>query len=169
MTSPTNTVFLSLVVPCYNEEAAIPLFYDEAVKTEPSINGQCELIFVDDGSKDNTLKILRQLANQDTRVRYISFSRNFGKEAAMLAGLQAAQGKYVIMLDADLQHPPCLIPEMLEEITNGEYDCIVAKRTRKGDPLLQSFFAKCFYLIISQLIGVEITDGVGDFRLMSKT
>ena len=168
MKNRKGIIYLSLVIPCFNEEAAIPLFYEEALKIISSINGQTEFIFIDDGSKDNTLKILRQLANQDRRIHYISFSRNFGKEAAMFAGLQAAQGKYIIMLDADLQHPPSLIPQMLEEITSDEYDCIVAKRTRKGDPLLRSFFARCFYWVISKFTGIEITDGVGDFRLMTK-
>jgi glycosyltransferase involved in cell wall biosynthesis len=167
--SSSETIYLSLVVPCFNEEVSIPLFYDEAVKICASINDRFEIIFVDDGSKDNTLSILRWLANQDERMHYISFSRNFGKEAAMLAGLQAAHGEYIVILDADLQHPPSLIPLMLEEIKGGGYDCIAAKRTRKGDPLLRSFFARCFYRVLSNLTGTEATDGVGDFRLMTKT
>lgn len=169
MPSPTNTVFLSLVVPCYNEEAAIPLFYDEAVKTESAINGQCELIFVDDGSKDNTLKILRQLANLDTRVRYISFSRNFGKEAAILAGLQAARGEYIVTLDADGQDPPSLIPRMLESVASGEYDCAGSRRVnRAGEPPVRSFFARCFYGFMKKITDIEIVDGARDFRLMNR-
>jgi glycosyltransferase involved in cell wall biosynthesis len=167
ISSSADKVFLSLVIPCFNEEAAIPLFYGEAVKIRAQINERFEFVFVDDGSKDGTLKILRRLAEQDGTVHYVSFSRNFGKESAMLAGLQTARGEYVVMLDADLQHPPSLIPQMLEEIAGGEYDCIVAKRTRKGDPPLRSFLAKCFYHVISTLTGIEITDGVGDFRLMT--
>jgi len=162
-----NKTYLSLVVPCLNEETSIPLFYNEAVKICTPINERFEIIFVDDGSRDNTLNVLRQLANQDKHIHYISFSRNFGKEAAMLAGLQAAHGEYVVMLDADLQHPPSLIPLMLEQITGGEYDCIAAKRTRKGDPPLRSFFARCFYRVLSILAGIEATDGIGDFRLMT--
>ena len=114
--------YLSLVVPCYNEELSIPLFYEEAAKIPGAIDAKTEFIFVDDDSKDNTLTILRQLVNQDSRIHYISFSRNFGKEAAMLAGLQAAQGEYVAMLDADLQHPPSLVLQMLEEAANEKKD-----------------------------------------------
>jgi glycosyltransferase involved in cell wall biosynthesis len=169
ITPQAGMPYLSLVVPCFNEEAAVPLFYDEAVKICASINEKFEIIFIDDGSKDNTLNILRRLANQDNHIHYISFSRNFGKEAAILAGLQAAQGRYIATLDADLQHPPSLVPLMLEEITRGDYGCVAAKRTRKGDPPLRLFFAKCFYRVISMLTGIEITDGVGDFRLMTNT
>jgi len=160
-------MYLSLIIPCFNEEGSIPLCYDEIIKVIESINEQIEFIFVDDGSKDNTLDILRELGGKDSRVHYVSFSRNFGKEAAMLAGLQTAQGKYVTILDADLQHPPSMIPKMLETAINEKYDCIVAKRNRKGDPLLRSFFAKCFYRIISMLAGIELIDGAGDFRLMT--
>ena len=163
--SPDNCI--SLVVPCFNEEAAIPLLYDETVKIFASINESFEFVFVDDGSKDATLQILRQLANNDSRVHFVSFSRNFGKEAAMLAGLRAAHGRYVLILDADLQHPPSLIPQMLEMIVSGQYDCIVAKRTRKGDPPLRSLFAGSFYRIFSKLVDAQIADGIGDFRLMT--
>jgi glycosyltransferase involved in cell wall biosynthesis len=168
ITSPVNSIYLSLVVPCFNEEVAIPLFYNDIFKMCASINENFEIIFVDDGSRDNTLNILSQNANQDKHTHYISFSRNFGKEAAMLSGLQTAQAKYIVMLDADLQHPPTLIPLMLEEITGGEYDCIAAKRTRRGDSPLRSFFARCFYRVLSTLTGIKTTDGVGDFRLMTK-
>jgi len=160
-------MYLSLIIPCFNEESCLPLFYDEIIKVIESINEQVEFIFVDDGSKDNTLNILREFGSKDNRVHYVSFSRNFGKEAAMLAGLQTAQGKYVAILDADLQHPPSMIPKMLETAINEKYDCIVGKRNRKGDPLLRSFFAKCFYRIISVLAGIEVVDGAGDFRLMT--
>jgi len=160
-------MYLSLIIPCFNEESSIPLFYDEIIKVLKSVNEQMEFIFVDDGSKDNTLNVLRELGNKDSRVHYVSFSRNFGKEAAMVAGLQTAKGKYVVILDADLQHPPSMIPKMLETAINEKYDCIVAKRNRKGDPFLRSFFAKCFYRIISMLAGIEMVDGAGDFRLMT--
>jgi glycosyltransferase involved in cell wall biosynthesis len=159
--------YLSVVVPCFNEEESLLLFYEETSKILAQLNQTVEFIFVDDGSEDKTLEILRQLSSKDNQVHYISFSRNFGKEAAMLAGLESAQGKYVAMLDADLQHPPSLIPEMLKEITNEEYDCVVAKRTRKGDPILRTFFAKIFYCIISKLAGIKIPNGAGDFRLMT--
>ena len=126
--SPSSkTTYLSLVVPCFNEETAILIFYDEAVKISVSINEQFEIIFVDDGSSDNTLTLLRQLANKDNRVHYISFSRNFGKEAAMLAGLREAHGEYITTLDADGQDPPSLIPQMLEAVVSGEYDCSATK------------------------------------------
>jgi glycosyltransferase involved in cell wall biosynthesis len=160
---------LSLIVPCFNEEAALPLFYTETSNALAALeNSGIEFIFVDDGSKDNTLSVLRNLAAQDSRVHYISFSRNFGKEAAMLAGLQAARGEYAAMLDADLQHPPSLIPQMYEAIISGEYDCAAAIRTRKGDSPVRTFFARCFYRLTKKLSGIEIIDGAGDFRLMTR-
>ena len=168
MTKSRVIPVLSLVVPCYNEEIAIPLFYKEALKTLSKIKGQVEFIFVDDGSRDNTLNILRQLANKNSGVHYISFSRNFGKEAAMLAGLEEARGQYVVMLDVDLQHPPELIPEMLAAVSSGEYDCAATIRTRQGDSRLRTFFSRCFYLVMQKLTGMDIRDGAGDFRLMSR-
>jgi len=164
-----NTTYLSIVVPCFNEEAAVPLFYNEAVKICVPINEQFEIIFVDDGSRDNTINILRQLANQDKRVHYISFSRNFGKEAAMLAGLQAARGEYIAILDADGQDPLKLIPQMLESVVSGEYDCAAAKRvSRTGEPPERSFFARCFYAFMKKITDIEIVSGARDFRLMNK-
>jgi len=164
-----NTKYLSLVVPCFNEEAAIPLFYDEAVKICALIHEEVEFIFVDDGSRDNTLNILRRLANQDKRVHYISFSRNFGKEAAMFAGLQAAHGEYIVTLDADGQDPPSLIPQMLESVVSGEYDCSAAKRaSRTGEPPVRSFFARCFYTLMKKLTDIDIISGARDFRLMNR-
>jgi glucosyltransferase len=160
---------LSLVVPCFNEEKAIPLFYDEAVKTSASISEQFEIIFVDDGSSDNTLNILRQFVNQDKCIHYISFSRNFGKEAAMLAGLQAAQGEYIVTMDADRQDPPSLIPQMLEAVVSGEYDCAATRRVnRTGEPPIRSFFARCFYALMNKITEIEIIDGARDFRLMNR-
>jgi glucosyltransferase len=165
----SNTIYLSLVVPCFNEEASILLFYNEAVKICAPINEQFEIIFVDDGSRDNTLNLLRQLANQDNHVHYISFSRNFGKEAAILAGLQAAQGEYIITLDADGQDPLSLIPKMLETVVSGEYDCAAARRVnRNGEPPIRSFFARCFYALMKKITDIEIIDGARDYRLMNR-
>jgi len=162
-------VYLSFVVPCFNEEMTIPLFYAEAVKTGAAINEQFEIIFVDDGSKDNTLNILRQLANQDKHIHFISFSRNFGKEAAILAGLQAAQGEYIVTMDTDGQDPLSLIPQMLECVVSGEYDCAGTRRVnRMGEPPVRSFFARCFYVLMKKITEIEITDGARDFRLMNR-
>jgi len=162
-------MYLSLVVPCFNEEAAIPLFYNEAVKIAASIKKKFEIIFVDDGSKDNTLSIFRRLANQNKHVHYISFSRNFGKEAAMFAGLQAAHGKYIVTLDADGQDPLSLIPQMLESVVSGEYDCAATRRVgRTGEPPVRSFFARCFYALMKKITDIEIISGARDFRLMNR-
>jgi len=164
-----NNIFLSLVVPCYNEEASITLFYEEAVKMRAQVNEQFEIIFVDDGSRDNTLNILRRLVSQDNRIHYISFSRNFGKEAAMLAGLQAARGDYIATLDADGQDPLSLIPEMLEAVVSGEYDCAASRRVdRAGEPPVRSFFARCFYALMKKITDIEIISGARDFRLMNR-
>jgi glycosyltransferase involved in cell wall biosynthesis len=143
-----KTPSLSLVVPCFNEEAAIKFLYEEVLNVLEKNEriSDFEFVFVDDGSKDATLKELRKYAELDSRVHYLSFSRNFGKEAALLAGLAAATGKFVVTLDADLQDPPSLIPEMLGVVRTGEYDCAATRRvTRKGEPPVRSFFARCFY------------------------
>ena len=162
-------VEISLVVPCFDEECAIPVFYEEAAKACRSLNRPFEIIFVDDGSKDNTLKILRNLARHDNCVHFLSFSRNFGKEAAILAGLQAAQGDYIVTLDADGQDPPALIPNMLESVISGEYDCAGTRRVnRMGEPPIRSFFAKRFYTIMNKITGIEVVDGARDFRLMNR-
>jgi glycosyltransferase involved in cell wall biosynthesis len=164
-----NSFFLSLVVPCYNEEAAIPLFFIEADKICSLTNKQFEFIFIDDGSKDNTLNILRHLADQNSKIHYISFSRNFGKEAAILAGLQAAQGEYVVIMDVDGQDPPSLIPQMLEAVISGEYDCAGARRiSRIGEPLVRSLFAKLFYKLMKKITSLDVVDGIRDFRLMNR-
>ena len=164
-----EAIYLSLVVPCYNEETTVSSFYGEAVKTLEPVNGQIEFIFIDDGSKDNTLDQLRQLANQDSRVHYISFSRNFGKEAAMLAGLQTARGEYVATMDVDGQDPLPLVIQMLEAVASGEYDCAAAQRvSRIGEPPVRSFFARCFYGLMKKISDMEIVDGVRDFRLMNR-
>ena len=166
-------MLISLVVPCYNEEESLPIFYKEASKIaqqmEISHGADFEFIFVDDGSKDRTLQIARELHRKDARVRYISFSRNFGKEAGIYAGLKAAKGDYVATMDANLQDPPSLLPEMLELLLSGEYDCAATRRTtREGEPPVRSWFAKKFYQIINKLSDTEIVDGARDFRLMSR-
>lgn len=166
-------MLISLVVPCYNEEESLPIFYKEASKIAQQMGishgADFEFIFVDDGSKDRTLQIARELHRKDARVRYISFSRNFGKEAGIYAGLKAAKGDYVATMDADLQDPPSLLPEMLELLFSGEYDCAATRRTtREGEPPVRSWFAKKFYQIINKLSDTEIVDGARDFRLMSR-
>jgi glycosyltransferase involved in cell wall biosynthesis len=165
----SDAVYLSLVIPCYNEETVLPQFYADVIKVCESINKPFELVFIDDGSKDATLKILRQMAHNDTRVHYISFSRNFGKEAAMLAGLQAARGTYTAVLDADGQDPPSLIPQMLEAVASGEYDCAGTRRvSRTGEPPVRSFFARRFYRIMRKITSIDVIDGARDFRLMNR-
>ena len=160
---------LSLVIPCFNEEEAILIFYENAVKTFSNGNLNIEFIFVDDGSKDNTLEVLKQLNSKDNRLHFISFSRNFGKESAILAGLKASQGEYIAILDADGQDPPSLIPKMLEVVMSGEYDCAGTRRaTRAGEPPIRSFFARRFYALMKKITDVEIVDGARDFRLMNR-
>ena len=160
---------ISIVVPCYNEEESMPQFYKEVTKVLKTMSVEHEIIFVDDGSKDKTLAVAKKLHELDSRVRYISFSRNFGKEAGMLAGLDAAKGDYVAVMDADLQDPPSLLPEMYEAVTTGGYDCAATRRTtRKGEPPIRSFFAKLFYKIINRISDADIVDGARDFRLMRR-
>lgn len=166
-------MLLSIVVPCYNEQEALPYFYKEicrvAEEMKSSHGADFEFIFVDDGSRDNTLSIARELHKQDERVRYISFSRNFGKEAGILAGLEAAKGDYVAMMDADLQDPPALLPQMLDALLEEDYDCAATRRTnRKGEPPIRSFFARMFYKIINRLSDADIVDGARDYRLMRR-
>lgn len=161
---------ISIIVPCYNEEEAMPLFYEEISKTASTFDKvEFEFIFVNDGSRDKTLEVARQLAKKDKRVRYISFSRNFGKEAAMLAGLEYSTGDYVAIMDADLQDPPSMLQEMYEGIKNEGYDCVATRRvSRKGEPPIRSFFAKCYYKLINKISNTEIVDGARDYRLMSR-
>ena len=161
---------IAIIVPCYNEEKALPYFYKEIYKVASEMsNIDFEFIFVDDGSKDNTLCILRELRKQDERCRYISFSRNFGKEAAIYAGLENAKGDYVAMMDADLQDPPKLLKEMYDAIKNEGYDCAATRRVdRKGEPIIRSFFARKFYKIINKISNADIVDGARDFRLMTR-
>lgn len=161
---------LSVIVPCYNEEEALPLFYAEicrVAETEQSV--EWEFDFVDDGSKDGTLPLLRALAAKDGRVRFTSFSRNFGKESAMYAGFQMAQGDYCAVMDADLQDPPALLPQMLRAIREEGYDSVATRRvTREGEPKLRSFFARKFYRIMNGISDADIVDGARDFRLMRR-
>lgn len=162
---------IAIVVPCYNEQEAIPYFYEEVNKVSNTMRDKTEFefLFVNDGSKDDTLKVLRELSKKDERVKYISFSRNFGKEAAMYAGLKEATGDYVAIMDADLQDPPALLPEMFDTLEKGEYDCIATRRvTRKGESKIRSFFARLFYKIMNLISNTEVVDGARDFRLMSR-
>ena len=162
---------ISVIVSCYNEEESLPLFYKEMerVRKEDFQDVEFEYIFVNDGSKDNTLKEIKNLRENDSKVRYISFSRNFGKEAAMLAGLEAAEGDYITLMDADLQDPPSLLRQMYDYIKNDGYDCIGTRRvTRKGEPPIRSFFARIFYKLINKMSKVEMVDGARDYRLMTR-
>ena len=161
---------VSLIIPCYNEEKALPSFWKEAkTVTDQLTDYTFEFIFVDDGSRDGTLPILRELATEDSRVKYISFSRNFGKEAAMYAGFSHAQGEYAAVMDADLQDPPSLLPKLLHAVTEEGYDSAATRRvTRKGEPPIRSFFARVFYRIINRMSDVDIVDGARDFRLMNR-
>ncbi len=163
---------ISVVVPCYNEEESLPYFYDEICKVAEKLNNlDFEFLFINDGSKDKTLDVLRELNVKDERVRYASFSRNFGKESAIYAGLKLSTGDYVTTLDADLQDPPKLIIEMYDIISNkdNDYDCVATKRsTRTGEPPIRSMFAKLFYKIINKISNTNIVDGARDFRLMTR-
>lgn len=161
---------ISLIVPCYNEEQSLPFFWEAATDVMQKMNEtDFEVIFVNDGSRDKTLEILRQLAEKDSRVRYISFSRNFGKEAAMYAGFEHARGDYAAVMDADLQDPPALLEEMYHAVTQEGYDSAATRRvTRKGEPPIRSFFARMFYKLINRMTDVEIVDGARDFRLMNR-
>ena len=161
---------ISIIVPCHNEEEMVPIFHKEIAAVSDQLpDAAFELIFVNDGSKDTTLAELKRLASLDERVHYLSFSRNFGKEAAMVAGLRHATGDYVAVMDADLQDPPALLVEMVALIRTGEYDCIGTKRLdRKGEPPIRSFFARQFYHLINRISATEIVDGARDFRLMTR-
>ena len=161
---------ISIVVPCHNEEEMVPIFHKEITAVSDQLpDAVFEMIFVNDGSKDATLAELKRVASLDERVHYLSFSRNFGKEAAMVAGLRHATGNYVAVMDADLQDPPAMLVEMVALIRTGEYDCIGTKRLdRKGEPPIRSFFARQFYQLINRISATEIVDGARDFRLMTR-
>ncbi len=160
---------ITIIVPCYNEQESLPLYYPEYVKLKGEIPEELELLLVNDGSKDNTLKIAKKFAEQDESVKYISFSRNFGKEAAIYAGLQAAKGDYVAIMDADLQDPPRLLPEMYHAIKAEGYDSVATRRVdRKGEPPIRSWFARKFYKLMNKISKTEMVDGARDYRLMSR-
>lgn len=163
---------LSIIVPSYNEEESIPLFYNEVATTKEffdSNNIELEFIFVDDGSRDKTAEVVKQLNAQDKRVHLVSFSRNFGKEAAIYAGLEKAKGDLVVLMDADLQDPPSLLPQMAAEIRSGEYDIVATRRVdRKGEPPIRSWFARRFYSLMRKISTTDIVDGARDFRMMTR-
>lgn len=162
---------ISVIVPCFNEQESLPFFYEEINKVSKQMNAlSFEFIFVDDGSKDNTLSVIKEYASKDERVKYISFSRNFGKEAAIYAGFEACTGDYAVLMDADLQDPPSLLPEMYKAIKEEGYDSAATRRvTRKGEPPIRSFFARMFYKIINRISDADIVDGARDYRLMTRT
>ena len=161
---------ISIIVPCYNEEKALPEFYRVTAEAVTDIEGaECEFLFVDDGSRDHTPDILESLCRTDSRCRYISFSRNFGKEAAMYAGLQNASGDYCVFMDADLQHPPQLLKEMYHVLKTEGYDCCAGLREdRTGENKLRSLLSRTFYKIIRKTCKLDMGDGKGDFRMMNR-
>lgn len=162
-------MLMTLIVPCFNEQESLPLFYREVTRVLDTMDCDRELLFVNDGSRDGTLDTLRSLAEQDPTVSYLSFSRNFGKEAAMYAGFCNAHGDYVAVMDADLQDPPALLPRMLELLRSGEYDSVATRRQdREGEPPIRSFCARQFYRIINRISDADIVDGARDFRLMRR-
>lgn len=165
-----NSCKLSVVVPCFNEQEAVPIFYNEVKKILVTLKAEYEIIFIDDGSSDKTLEEVKELSEKDKGVHYVSFSRNFGKEAAMYAGLKKAAGDYVVIMDVDLQDPPSLIPEMLSAVCSGEFDSAATRRTnRKGEPPVRSMFARLFYKLMRYFSDIDIVDGARDFRMMSRT
>lgn len=165
---------LTVIVPCYNEQEAIPFFYEEMLKTIDVFNKnypdvEFEMLFIDDGSKDKTLEVLREYNKKDSRVRYVSFSRNFGKESGIYAGLENSKGDYVVIMDADLQDPPSLLPDMYKAVTEDGFDSAATRRVnRKGEPPIRSFFARMFYKIMRKISNTDIVDGARDYRIMSR-
>ncbi|GEP63903.1 glucosyl transferase family 2 [Clostridium beijerinckii] len=162
---------VSIVIPCYYEEKSLPFFYKEINKiTKEMVSVEFEIIFVNDGSIDKTLDIMKDYAHIDKRVKYISLSRNFGKESALYAGLENSTGDFIAVMDADLQDPPELLKQMYDVLINEDYDCVATRRVnRKGEPPIRSFFAKCFYKIINKISNADIVDGARDFRLMRRS
>ena len=161
---------VTLIVPCYNEAESLPIFYSAICDVAKELpNYDLTLLLVNDGSKDATLSIMRELSAKDNRVQYLSFSRNFGKEAAMYAGLCNAKGDYIAVMDADMQDPPSLLPQMLAILEKGEVDSVATRRvTREGEPPIRSFFARMFYRIINAISDADVVDGARDFRLMKR-
>ena len=160
---------ISLIVPCLNEEEALPIFYEETKKVLKIMDVDYEILIIDDGSRDNTFQVAKKLAEEDKGVKYISFSRNFGKEAAMYAGFCHARGDYVAVMDADMQDPPSLLPQMYQILEEGEYDSVATRRVdRKGESKIRSWFARLFYKIINLISDADVVDGARDFRLMKR-
>ena len=161
---------ISIVIPCFNEEEAIPIFYEETLRVLKTMSlSSFEFVFIDDGSSDRTLEVLKEISAKDKLVHFVSFSRNFGKEAALYAGLSKANGEFISVMDVDLQDPPSLLPQMLEAILKEGYDCAATRRvTRKNEPPVRSFFARKFYKIMGKLSDVPVVDGARDFRLMTR-
>lgn len=160
---------LSIIVPCYNEEGVVGLFYDEAIKHIRKCNCDYELLFVNDGSKDKTVEDCMKIKEINENVFIVDFSRNFGKEAAMLAGMKESTGDLIVIMDSDLQDPPKLLPEMIKAITEEGYDSVATRRVdRKGEPVIRSFFARQFYKLINKMTEVEIVDGARDYRMMTR-
>ena len=160
-------VFLSIVVPCYNEEESVGMFYKEIKKTLPDTD--FEIIYINDGSRDNTLTNIKKLSKEKTEVKYISFSRNFGKESAIYAGLKSSKGDYVCVMDVDLQHPPSLLPEMIETVREGNYDVAAARRvSRQGEPKIKSFFSHMFYKFFNAISNMRLVEGATDYRVMTR-
>ena len=161
---------ITIAVPCYNEEPALEPFFTAVTAVAGEMpETEFEFLFIDDGSRDRTLEKIQELARRDSRVKYISFSRNFGKEAGIYAGLENASGDYVVIMDADLQDPPALLPEMYRSIKEEGYDCVGSRRVdRKGEPPIRSFFARQFYKLINKLSDAEIVDGARDFQMMNR-
>ena len=160
---------LSIIVPCYNERESLPLFYNSLTSVLIKSEYKYEILFVDDGSTDDTLSILKSLTERNPDVHYLSFSRNFGKESAIYAGFCNVNGDYVVVMDADMQDPPSLLPEMVNILESGEYDSVATRRvSRKGEPYLRSFFARKFYRIINKISDADIVDGARDYRMMKK-
>lgn len=160
---------VSIIVPCFNEKESLPIFFEETNKILSALNYENEIIFVNDGSKDETLEMLKNLSSENANVRFISFSRNFGKEAAMYAGFCNVTGDYVAVMDADMQDPPSLLPEMLKILETGEYDSVATRReNRAGEPIIRSWFAKRFYELINKISDADVVDGARDFRIMKR-
>ena len=160
---------VSIIIPCYNEAITIPYFYKEIIKVTKKLKYKFEYIFVNDGSTDKTLDVIKKYVKINKDIKYINLSRNFGKESAMYAGLNLASGSYIAIMDADLQDPPSMLPEMISLLENKEYDCIALRRVnRKGEPLIRSILARMFYKIINKLSKIEMVDGARDFRLMTR-
>lgn len=165
-------MLFTAIIPCYNEEENVPDIYTEILKNEEYFKAhdiELELLYVDDGSKDKTVEEVKKLSEKDKRVHLVSFSRNFGKEAAIFAGLENSNGDYVALMDADLQDPPSLLPGMFDTIFTGEFDCVATRRvSRKGEPPIRSFFARCFYRLMHKISKTDIVDGARDYRLMTR-